>query len=64
MGNGEITLSFTDVGKPGPSRYFLRYNYVIKKFSRKFANLQYLLNDIYSVNYCNNQVSRQIIKYK
>ena len=44
--NGEITLSFTDIGKSCPSRILLTRKYDLTpfakiKFSRKFPNLQY-----------------------
>ena len=44
--NGEITMSFTDVGKSCPSREFLTSQMCLLmlfakiKFSRKFQNLQ------------------------
>ena len=48
--NGEIILLFTDVGKSCPSCEFLTSQtclftlFAKIKFSRKFSNLQYLLN--------------------
>ena len=47
--NAENTLSFTDIGKSGPSHEFLasqmcRFNLFSKiKFSRMFPDLQYLI---------------------
>ena len=47
--NGEITLSFTDIGKSCPSCYFLTFQicfltlFGIIKFLRKFTNLQLYL---------------------
>ena len=46
--NGEITLSFTDIGKSCPSREFLMAQICLLmlfakiKFSRKFPDLQYI----------------------
>ena len=40
--NGEITLSFTDVGKSCTSREFFLTLFAKIEFSRKFSNLQYL----------------------
>ena len=46
--NGEITLSFTDIGKSCPSFEFLMPQICLltlfakKKFSQKFLNLQYM----------------------
>ena len=46
--NGEITLSFTDIGKSCPSRKFFMSQiglltlFAKIKFSQKFPNLQYI----------------------
>ena len=51
--NGEITLSFTDIGKSCPSGEFLTSQICLFarfakiKFSRKFANLQCILGSRY-----------------
>ena len=52
---GDITLSFTDIGKSCPVRDFLRRKCVFStllakmKFSRKFPNLQYQLCVAYRI---------------
>ena len=57
--NGEITLSFTDIGKSCPSRKFLASQICLLtlfakiKFSRKFPDLQYY--DVCDLQIKNNQ---------